>query len=57
MIETQISITVNRKSDIALLEQKIIENQFQFPVYIREYAFNSCANVVINIAVETLSGA
>ena len=40
MIETQISITVNRKSDIALLEQKIIENQFQFPVYIREYEFS-----------------
>ncbi len=28
MIETQTSITVNRKSDIALLEQKIIENQY-----------------------------
>lgn len=40
MIETQISITINRKSDIALIEQTIIENQFQFPVYIREYEFS-----------------
>ena len=39
MIETEISIIVNRKSDITLLEQKIIENKFQFPVYIREYEF------------------
>ena len=40
MIETEISIIVNRKSDITLLEQKIIENKFQFPVYIREYEFS-----------------
>lgn len=40
MIETEISITVNRKSDITLLEKTIIENEFQFPVYIREYEFS-----------------
>ncbi|MBW7941051.1 MAG: hypothetical protein H3C64_01340 [Candidatus Kuenenia stuttgartiensis] len=39
MIETEISISVNRKSDIDLIEQKIIENKIQFPVYIREYEF------------------
>lgn len=37
MIETEISITVNRKSDIELIEQKIIDSKIQFPVYIREY--------------------
>lgn len=40
MIETEISITVNRKSDITILEQTIIGNKFQFPVYIREYEFS-----------------
>lgn len=40
MIETEISITVNRRSDIDLIEQKIIENKMQFPVYIREYEFS-----------------
>ena len=40
MIETEISITINRKSDITLLEQTIIGNKFQFPVYIREYEFS-----------------
>lgn len=40
MIETEISITVNRKSDITLLEQTIVGNKFQFPVYIREYEFS-----------------
>lgn len=40
MIETEISITVNRKSDITLLEQTIVSNKFQFPVYIREYEFS-----------------
>jgi len=40
MIETEISITVNRKSDIDLIEQKIVENKFQFPIYIREYEFS-----------------
>ncbi|MBS7234088.1 hypothetical protein KHA90_24085 [Flavobacterium psychroterrae] len=37
MIETSIAITVNRKSDIEVLQQKIIENRMQFPVYICEY--------------------
>lgn len=40
MIETHISITINRKTDIDLIEQKIIENKIQFPVYIREYEFS-----------------
>lgn len=40
MVETNISIAVNRKSDITLLEQTIIGNKFQFPVYIREYEFS-----------------
>lgn len=44
MIETEISITVNRKSDIDLIEQKIIENKIQFPVYIREYEFSYRVN-------------
>ncbi|MCL7987386.1 hypothetical protein M8998_05470 [Sphingobacterium sp. lm-10] len=37
MIETQIEITVNRKSDIEQIQQKIVESKIQFPVYIREY--------------------
>ncbi len=40
MIETEISISVNRKTDIDIIEQKIIENKIQFPVYIREYEFS-----------------
>lgn len=37
MIETSIAVTVNRKSDIEVIQQQIIENRMQFPVYIREY--------------------
>lgn len=37
MIETTISITINRKSDIEVIQDKIIEQKFQFPIYIREY--------------------
>jgi hypothetical protein len=40
MIETEVSIVINRKSDIDLIEQKIIESKIQFPVYIREYEFS-----------------
>ena len=40
MIETDISITINRKSDIDQIEEKIIENKIRFPVYIREYEFS-----------------
>lgn len=40
MIETEISITVNRKSDITLLEETIVSKKLQFPVYIREYEFS-----------------
>ncbi len=37
MIETQISISVNRKSDYEQIQEVIIGNKIQFPVYIREY--------------------
>ncbi|HUI33189.1 MAG TPA: hypothetical protein VLY84_06205 [Dysgonamonadaceae bacterium] len=40
MIETDISIIINRKSDIDLIEQKIIENNFRSPVYILEFEEN-----------------
>ncbi len=40
MIETEISISVNRKSDIDLIEQKIIESKIKVPIYIREYEFS-----------------
>lgn len=40
MIETQIEITVNRKTDIEEIQKKIVESKIQFPVYIREYEFN-----------------
>jgi hypothetical protein len=40
MIETNITITVNRKPDIELIEQKIIQRKIQSPVYIREYEFS-----------------
>jgi hypothetical protein len=37
MIETSIAITVNRKSDIEVIQRQIIGNRMQFPVYILEY--------------------
>jgi len=37
MIETDISISVNRKSDIDLIQQILIKNKFRFPVYILEF--------------------
>lgn len=37
MIETQIVITVNRKSDLTAIEQEIINSSLQSPIYIREY--------------------
>ncbi|AWG23886.1 hypothetical protein [Flavobacterium kingsejongi] len=37
MIETSITISVNRKSDIEIIQQKIIEKSLQFPIYICEY--------------------
>lgn len=40
MIETEITITVNRKSDIEQVQQKIIENKIRFPVYIREFEYS-----------------
>ncbi len=36
-IETEITILVNRKSDIDLIKQKIIERKIEFPIYIFEY--------------------
>ncbi|CAI8878874.1 hypothetical protein [Chryseobacterium sp. IT-36CA2] len=38
MIETEITITINRKSDIEQVEQKIINSKIQSPVFIRKYA-------------------
>lgn len=37
MIETEINILINRKSDIKVIKQNIIETNIQFPVYIFEY--------------------
>lgn len=37
MIETQISILINRKSDAELIKNCIIESKIQFPIYICEY--------------------
>ncbi len=36
MIETKITILINRKSDFDIVKQKIIESNLQFPVYIFE---------------------
>jgi hypothetical protein len=36
-VETEITILVNRKSDIDLIKEKIIDSKIQFPVYIFEY--------------------
>lgn len=36
-IDTEITIVVNRKSDIELIKQKIIDEKIQFPIYIFEY--------------------
>jgi len=45
MVETEIAITVNRKSDIELVEKIIIEKKMRFPVYIREYEFSYQINL------------
>lgn len=37
MIETEISISVNRKSDFESIKQIIIDRKIEFPVYILEY--------------------
>jgi len=37
MIETQISILVNRKSDAELIKKSIIKCKIQFPIYLFEY--------------------
>ncbi len=36
-VETEITILVNRKSDIDLIKQKIIDCKIEFPIYIFEY--------------------
>lgn len=37
MIETEITILVNRKSDIEVIKQEIIAAKIQFPIYLLEY--------------------
>ena len=37
MIETEITISINRKSDEDLIRQKIIDREIQFPIYVLEY--------------------
>ncbi|MCL9804614.1 hypothetical protein NAT51_03715 [Flavobacterium amniphilum] len=37
MIETQITILVNRKTDIDIIKESIIDSEIQFPVYMIEY--------------------
>jgi hypothetical protein len=44
MIETQISIQINRKSDIQVVKDCIVNSKIQFPVYICEYEGNFTAN-------------
>lgn len=36
-IETEITILINRKSDLNLIKEKIIDRKIQFPIYIFEY--------------------
>ena len=44
MIETQISILINRKSDIELIKNSIVNCKIQFPVYFCEFEENFNAN-------------
>ncbi len=37
MIETEITILVNRKTDIDIIKESIIKSEIQFPIYIIEY--------------------
>ncbi|MFS4493537.1 hypothetical protein [Maribacter sp. 2308TA10-17] len=37
MIETEITILINRKSDIELIKTKVIENKIDFPIYFFEF--------------------
>ena len=37
MIETEITILINRKSDIDMIKEKIIDRKIQFPIYLFEY--------------------
>lgn len=48
MITTEITILVNRKSDIGQIEQTIIDSHFQFPVMILEYEHHYQLNFTSN---------
>lgn len=48
MIETQISIIINRKSDLELIKNCIIKSKIQFPIYICEYEENFAVNFTSN---------
>ncbi len=37
MIETEITILINRKADIDLVKEKIIDEKIEFPIYVFEY--------------------
>jgi hypothetical protein len=37
MIETEVTILINRKSDLDLIKEKIIARKIQFPIYLFEY--------------------
>ncbi|UTW65741.1 hypothetical protein KFE94_13925 [bacterium SCSIO 12643] len=45
MIETQISIRINRKSDLDVIKNSIIKNRIQFPIYFFEYEENYSVNL------------
>lgn len=40
MVETNLTINVNRKSDLELVKQTIKQNRVQYPIYIFEYEFH-----------------
>lgn len=44
MIKIQISILINRKSDVELIKNCIIESKIQFPIYICEYEEDFAVN-------------
>jgi len=37
MIETEVSILINRKSDLDLIKEKVIDAKIRFPIYLFEY--------------------
>ena len=44
MTETQISILINRKTDVKLIKNCIIQSRINFPIYISEYEENFAIN-------------